>query len=154
MRYPELDVRFWSRVNKRGPMLYRELGRCWLWTGAVDKDGYGQIWYKGAQRKAHRVAWLLEKKAWPNPFALHKCDNPTCVRLAHLFQGTPKDNTADMDAKRRRSGKKLNTKQVLIIRKALAEGKRGTGAALARKYAVSKVTISNIKLGNIWKEKQ
>ena len=99
--YPPLNVRFWSKVDKHGPTLVYALGSCWLWTGAVDKDGYGQTCHNGVQCKAHRVAWFLTTGEWPKPFALHKCDNPSCVRFSHLFQGTPKDNTADMMKKKR-----------------------------------------------------
>lgn len=150
--YPPLAERFWSKVNKHGPTLITKLGPCWLWTGATDKNGYGQMWYNGAQCKAHRVAWLLVTNEWPEPFGLHRCDNPSCVRFSHLFQGTPKDNTMDMIKKGRRcSARKLNAKQVLNIRKVLARGERGSVAALARLYIVSKANISNIKHGKIWK---
>ncbi|MGA7770457.1 MAG: hypothetical protein WCA27_30010 [Candidatus Sulfotelmatobacter sp.] len=32
---------------------------------------------------------------------MHKCDVRNCVRFSHLFEGTVKDNTADMIAKQR-----------------------------------------------------
>ena len=100
---PPLTDRFWSRVDKHGPVLSPKLGPCWLWTGAKDQDGYGQIWFENKQCKAHRIAWFLTAGEWPEPFALHRCDNPTCVRFSHLFQGTPKDNTDDMVEKGRAS---------------------------------------------------
>jgi hypothetical protein len=95
--------KFWSKVNKHGPTLVKRLGPCWLWTGATDKDGYGQSFFMGIQHKAHRVAWFLETGEWPIPQGCHKCDNPSCVRFSHIFQGTPKNNTDDMVAKGRAS---------------------------------------------------
>src|ERR1017187_6494629 len=98
---PPIEIRFWSKVDKRGPTAAPRLGPCWIWTGGRDRDGYGQTWHNKMSHKAHRVAWLLATNEWPKPFALHHCDNPSCVRFSHLFQGTPQENTADMISKGR-----------------------------------------------------
>lgn len=37
----------------------------------------------------------------PKLYVLHHCDNPQCLRLEHLFQGTQSDNMKDMNAKGR-----------------------------------------------------
>jgi len=76
---------------------------CWEWTGCLDKKGYGQFYYKGKHRRAHRVSWALKYGEIPPSelFACHKCDNPKCVNPDHLFLGTQSDNMKDMSRKGR-----------------------------------------------------
>jgi len=89
--------RFWKSVDKNGPTVRPELGPCWLWKGHRNTpDGYGRIQYGDAQVLTHRAAWFIETGKWPDPQALHHCDNRQCVRFAHLFEG---DHQANMDDK-------------------------------------------------------
>lgn len=69
---------------------------CWLYTGALDKDGYGKIKYKGKTYRVHRLAWT----AWIGPIKeqiLHKpiCLNKHCFNPEHLYDGTHNDNMKD-----------------------------------------------------------
>ena len=32
---------------------------CWLWTGHLTRDGYGQVSWEGSSRPVHRVVWTL-----------------------------------------------------------------------------------------------
>jgi hypothetical protein len=85
---------FWSKVDKEGPSfvptdLYPEtnLGRCWLWKGALDQKGYPNFTVaKKKQAKAHRFSFLLQY-GWilPHPYQIeHKCKNTFCVNPRHL----------------------------------------------------------------------
>jgi hypothetical protein len=94
--------RFVAKVSLDGPVSAHrpDLGPCHIWTAHV-VTGYGQFWLDGRNEYAHRVAFLIADGRWPEPHALHHCDNPPCVRRSHLFEGTSLDNNRDCIAKGR-----------------------------------------------------
>jgi hypothetical protein len=97
-------ARFWSRVDKNGPVPPHrpELGPCWLWTGYRMPRGYGQATIFGKRSLTHRASWRIATGQDAGAlFVCHHCDNPSCVRPEHLFLGTHQDNTDDMMAKGR-----------------------------------------------------
>ena len=154
-----LADRFWSKVNKDGPIpAHRpELGPCWVWTASRSKHGgYGQI-NVGASRPdfAHRVVWRLTYGALPaDAVVCHHCDNPVCVRPAHLFIGTHAGNVADKVRKGRQQrgtavpNARLTPEQIPAIRAALAAGTPPVEVAAA--YGVSRATIHHIWKGKTW----
>ncbi len=77
----ELIVRFWSKVNKNGPIMKPGLGPCWPWTGSSNPKGYGGFRYGGCLVMAHRFAFTITKGPLrKGKRACHKCDYPPCVR--------------------------------------------------------------------------
>lgn len=135
-----IEDRFWAMVDKRGP------DDCWEWTGYRSHVGYGTIFYQGKTRKAHRVSYELHYEPLPDDkFVCHHCDNPGCVNPAHLFVGTPADNSADMTSKGRAAAgsehgmSKLQESDIPVIRRLAAEGL--TFAEIGKRYGVTFQTI-------------
>jgi hypothetical protein len=66
---------------------------CWVWTAAKSGSGYGQIFYRGRQQNAHRVAYqLLVGAITPGLELDHLCRNRPCVNPAHLEPVTSSEN--------------------------------------------------------------
>ena len=108
MSNPLLDgafqKRFWSKVDKAGPIpsRYPELGPCWLWTGRLEKDGGGRVRTPIGRMQASRAAFQMANGLIPpHVFACHRCDNYQCVNPDHMFAGSHRDNMQDMVAKGR-----------------------------------------------------
>ncbi len=142
------EIRFWSKVKRHSPT------ECWEWTGAKTKR-YGRFLFMGANRRAHRVCWQLERGPIPgNLLVLHRCDNPSCVNPDHLWLGTDGDNVADMVAKGRHADNhgelnpnaKLTTGEVRLIR-ASPKGH----SVLARHFGVTPQAIYRIRKGLTWR---
>ena len=144
-----LATRFWARVNKNGPVHPVLKTRCWLWTGYTSK-GYGQ--FRQPDRtllRTHRVAWFLATGKWPKYNINHKCDNPTCIRYAHLFDGTQAEGMADMGAKGRAGSTKLTCRKVRHMRQLAAQGQ--TSGILSMMFGVSCQTVWHIVTRKTWK---
>lgn len=77
---------------------------CWIWNGALRKDGYGILKINGRCDGAHRYSYEISKGEIPTGlFVCHKCDVPSCVNPEHLFIGTQEDNMKDSVSKGRKS---------------------------------------------------
>lgn len=145
----EYATRFWSFVEKGEP------DQCWNWQGYAMPTGYGRVCLGGKYYSAHRTAWVLanEHDAPFDAFVCHRCDNPSCVNPAHLFVGSPKDNTQDMLKKGRHrhnpnpdlAPATLTEQQVITIRQDYADGK--TTYQLADEYGMTPGNISRIVRG-------
>ena len=79
---------------KRFFKLVLEIGECWLWLGALDRDGYGVYTPEGkATARAHK--WIWEQMVGDVLFEHeldHTCRNRSCVNPAHLQEVTHRIN--------------------------------------------------------------
>ncbi len=156
----EAADRFWARVDRDGPIPAHvpEIGPCWLWTGAINGSGYGNVRVDGAVRPTHRVSF--EIAIGPVPVGLevcHRCDNRPCVRPDHLFVGTSRDNKQDSVRKGRARGggakhllgQHINVGSNVAIRARLAASE--SPYAIALDFGVSYWTINRIRRGSNWR---
>lgn len=132
--------RFWVKVNKNGtvPAHRPDLGKCWVWDAAVNRAGYGWFKYGNRPHLAHRVSWLIQHGSFSENEVLHRCDNPACVRVSHLFEGTQADNVRDMVAKGRHvSGHGARVSKALrAVPGRIRVGEENTRAVLNRESVV------------------
>jgi len=138
-----------------------QVGECLIWTGQIDRNGYGRIRIDGKHRRAHIVHFELRNGPVPDGMVLmHSCDNRGCIHLGHLSPGTQLQNVQDMFAKGRANKAKgeshpkakLTERQVAEIRGRYVPGKYGFGAhALAKEYGISKRAMQAILRGESWK---
>lgn len=151
-----LAVRFWAKVNKEGPVLRPELGPCWVWTRGTTRSGYGQITAgllaDGTRGPllAHRLSYEMAEGPIPDGlWVLHRCDNPPCVRPAHLFLGTVLENNDDMRAKERHTfgtrftSAKLTEEIVRSMRERYSAG-GVTLRILADEYGINPKTVHKV----------
>lgn len=143
-----LQERFFEKINKTST--------CWNWIGAKSSVGYGQTYFNSKVIYSHRVSYeLFNGPIKNNLCVLHRCDNRICVNPKHLFLGTKKQNTQDMILKGRdkfvgeKNGMaKLTWPEIRKIRASSNE----RHIDLAKRFNVSRTTISIILSGRIWKE--
>lgn len=67
---------------------------CWLWTGAVNKGGYGTLSVEGCTELAHRLMARCYGISIADGMEIdHRCRQRCCVNPAHLRQITSRTNT-------------------------------------------------------------
>jgi len=159
----KITVRFMSKVDKNGPTVthVKGLGCCWLWTAALDKDGYGKLRVGDRKLLAHRASWAIHNGPIPEGMCvLHRCDVKLCVNPAHLFLGTQADNMRDMTIKGRgvqhpappgegHHFAKLTDAKVVEIRTLYAMG-GVSQRALAKRFGVAYSSISDVLSRKHW----
>jgi len=122
---------------------------CDKWTGSRNKKGYAQIEYKGKKELAHRVSWMINYgNIPPNMCICHHCDNPSCVRIDHIFLSSQAGNVLDM-LKKQRQNSILLENDVKEIKLLIKNGK--PTRQIAEDYNCSKSAIDHIKYKRTWK---
>lgn len=83
-------------------------GGCWIWSGAVQGDGYGVVRYDGRHWLIHRLLYTLYTGAIPTGAELdHTCVVRRCCNPAHLEPVTHAENMRRLAVRRRAARKSL-----------------------------------------------
>jgi hypothetical protein len=140
------EAAFWAKVDKRGD------GGCWEWTayrmGQGNPDrAYGVFQLGRKTALAHRVSWALANGREPTKSICHRCDNPSCVNPAHLWEGGQSENMIDCSKKGRKRSK-LNPDDVRGIRRMIAMGIQQSH--IANWFGVCQSSITYIKQRKNW----
>lgn len=125
-----------------------EIGKpddCWNWLGSVSKTtGYGKKQWMNDTWLAHRWVWTMLFGTIGRGLTIdHLCSNRRCVNPHHL------EVVPMIENHRRGAGSKLTAEQVKEIRS--LDVTWGDRKAIAKKYKVSPMTISDIRAGRSWK---
>ena len=125
---------------------------CVVFTGAKNKDGYGKLGINGKTKLAHRHAWESTHGNIPtNMCVLHKCDNPACINLDHLFIGSKKDNMVDMANKHRHQfGEKSSRSKLTLDQVNFILSSDIPASTLGKQFGVSKRCINLIRSKQRW----
>jgi len=128
---------------------------CVEWTRSRGKQRYGIVHSPGRKKHgAHRVAWISKHGPIPKGMCvLHRCDNPPCVNVGHLYLGTVQDNNRDRKASGHYLGEwngraKLTADNVTTIRG--TDGSIGN-EILAKRFNVSIDAVWRARTGRTWK---
>ena len=128
---------------------------CWLWTGALNRDGYGSLMHDGRSESAHRAAYkVLVGPTKPKLQVLHHCDVRNCMNPKHLYLGTHTDNMRDREVRGRVKHEKgedhrwakLSEADVRAIRRDSRVHK-----VIAAEYGVVPSLVSMIRARKNWK---
>lgn len=137
------------------------LAGCWIWTGRIDGNGYGNAVIASKSFGAHKLAYLLFiGPIGDKQVVCHRCDVPLCVNSAHLFLGTHADNMRDAFAKNRlkppppgRPGLGEDSPRAILRDADVAAIRASTlsDGQLGKRYGVDRKTIAAVRRRKTWK---
>jgi len=138
--------RFVDKINRTS----LSLDACWLWNGAVSRNGYGNFWIDGQWVNSHRISYQLFISDIPNGFCvLHKCDTKRCVNPYHLFLGTRQDNMKDYHTKFERPHKFSDNQIEQIFD--LYNNKNCSQSEIANIFNTAQTVIGKILRGKLYR---
>ena len=87
MHISQLPERISSKIS------VDRLSGCWVWVACRYPNGYGQIYWDGKMRLAHRIVYTLLIEEIPKGLDIdHLCRNRSCVNPKHLEPVTHREN--------------------------------------------------------------
>ena len=117
--------------------LHKESG-CIEWTGNINRQGYGVMRIHPSKKMygVHRFAWeYVHGPIAQGLCVCHKCDNPKCTNIEHLFLGTHYDNNHDRSLKGR-SGKRSYSDAELMRYSLFNRGEKNHAAKLTEQQVI------------------
>ena len=122
---------------------------CILWTGALNKDGYGKACFLHKDLKAHRLSWQIYhgRTLSPKEHILHdpyKCFHRNCIEVLHLRPGTNTDNTNDKKITGTLIGK-FESQREIVKKKLIEEWPKKTQQQIADETGTSRNFVSRMK---------
>jgi hypothetical protein len=138
---------FWSKVDPAPSEC------CWEWTGCIESNHYGRVWFNNRNALAHRVAYQLAKGEIPDGLMVrHTCDNPACCNPNHLILGTHTENMADRRERNRQAkGEKHYASKLTATQAMEVYNSSLKQYEIAKLYNIDRTIVSKIKLKKIWK---
>ena len=140
-----------ANPRTRGSERSDAVSDCKNYQGAINTSGYGWVSFRGKQMAASRKAWILERGEIESGLhVLHRCNNPRCINIDHLYLGNHSRNMRDRAIAGNQNNGKLNQEQVAEIRRSY-NSKEATQSELSRKYKLSTGYVSDLVKGKHWK---
>lgn len=155
-----------SRMEYRNFIIYRVVSRSVASTGGCleyqpgllkHKYGLVSVTFNGKRKSvpAHRAVWMATHGCFdlpPSVYICHRCDNPRCVNIEHLFAGTPSDNARDKISKGRNASTYAKHTRLRVHGAEVVEAIRnakGRYIDIAAQYGVSVGYVSKIRTGKL-----